>query len=112
MGQNPVLIPGTTLGVMVTVEWPVAVFTLFKDETPLFSNICCFSPSGRETALNLARHLCQQSPLEKSMPALKSPRLDTFIITIPILPMASTEEMMLCGEIELYIYNAIHEQHT
>lgn len=50
--------------------------------------------------------------MAKAMPALKSPALDQFLITIPILPMVTPQEIMLCGEIELYIYNAIYEKYT
>lgn len=110
-GKNPVLIPGTTLSILLTVDWPTAIFTLFKGETPLLTNICSFAPASRETAMQLAHGMMQQSPFFAGMKALKSPKLDTFIITVPVLPLATPQEMMLAGEIELYIYYAIYEQY-
>lgn len=110
-GKNPVLIPGTTLSVMVTVQWPSAIFTLFKGDVPLLSNICSYSAESRETALDIARDAMKKSPLASVMKSLKVPEVDTFIITVPILPMATPQEMVLAGEIELYIYNAIMEEY-
>lgn len=109
-GKNPVLIPGTTLSVMLTVDWPSAVFTLFKGDVPLFLNVCCFEQEGRITALDTAKSAAKQMPIPTTNPP--TPALDTFIITFPVLPFATPEEMQMCGEIELYLYNAIYERNT
>lgn len=110
-GKNPVAIPGTTLSLMLTVEWPVAIFTLFKGKTPLLTNVCCYTPAGRETALQMAGEVMKGGPLGKDMGPLRPPAGDLFLITVPVLPFASPQEMMLAGEIELYLYYAIYERY-
>lgn len=109
-GKNPVLIPGTSLSVMVTVAWPAAVFTLFKGEIPLLTNVCSFNSEGRRTALELAIATLNQYPISGKAKPLPEPSIDTFLITIPIVPLATPQEMMTAGEIELYLYWAIYEQ--
>jgi len=110
-GGNPVMIPGTSLSVMVSVAWPGAVFTIFKGEVPLLSNICSFNSEGRDMALRLAIETMQQYPLTANAKQIPEPSIDTFLITIPIIPLATPQEMMTAGEIELYLYWAIYERH-
>lgn len=109
-GKNPVLIPGTALSVMVTVAWPAAVFTLFKGEMPLLTNVCSFNLKGRKTALELAKATMKNYPLTATSKPIPEPSVDMFLITIPIIPLATPQEMMTAGEIELYLYWAIYEQ--
>ena len=109
-GKTPVLIPGTSLSVMVTVAWPAAVFTLFKGEMPLLTNVCSFNSEGRKTALELAMDTLKHYPMTANAKQIPEPSIDTFLITIPIIPLATPQELMTAGEIELYLYWAIYER--
>jgi hypothetical protein len=105
-GMGKVFIPKTSLYVSVTVDGAAALFDLSKGDDILFFNVCCFGSEGREQSLNVAREMTARLP--GIMPSLKSPTLDHFLISIPINPMAgSPDDLMTCGEISLYIYQAI-----
>jgi len=61
-------------------------------------------------AFRLAIETMQQYPLTANAKQIPEPSIDTFLITIPIIPLATPQEMMTAGEIELYLYWAIYER--
>jgi hypothetical protein len=103
-GVKTIPFPRTGFSVKVTSAKEGAIFDIVKNSHTAIMNVCCFR---EEDSLTMLNHVRQMSKL----PFLKDPRpnfLPQWIYSIPINPFALTqEELMVAGEVELYIYYSL-----
>lgn len=99
-------IPDTPLKIRATVTGDgVAAFDLIYGDTLLFVNICCFRGENKEPTMKYVDELARKMPVSSDT---ITPTEDLFIYTIAVMPLAPPNVIMLCGEIELYIFNALY----
>lgn len=99
-------IDNTPFTCKITVDEGISLFDLYINNDLICTNICCFAKEDKEPALLYAKNIT--SIIDKNR-ILTTPKEDCFIITILINPIAAGLDLMTAGEIELYIYDAIHQ---
>lgn len=100
-------IPETELKVKITATHQGALFDVMKGENLAFLNACCFTKEMRKIILSQVKKIALKIPFLPDI--VPDPQLDKFLYTVPIMPFAlSTEEMMIAGEVEMYIYHQLY----
>lgn len=100
--------PKSDLKVKITSSGEGAVFDVMKGENILFTNICCFREEYSSEMFDLVKRFARMIPIYKTT-IVRNPDLNQFLYTVPIAPfMASINEIMMTGEIELYIYYSLY----
>lgn len=90
----------------ITVDKGIAMFDLNANGSIVCTNICCFAKEDKEAALLYAKDIT--SKIDKKR-ILTTPKENHFLITILINPIAAGLDLIIAGEIELYIYDAIYQ---
>jgi len=101
-------IPKTPLRVKISSTSQGTIFDMLKGDNLLFTNICSFNESQEDEMYNNVIKLTNMLPNFKSI-IIRRPDLDKFIYTVPVPTILATpDEIMLCGEIEFYIYYSLY----
>jgi hypothetical protein len=100
-------VPKTDLQVRITSTSVGTIFDIMKNTNVAFTNVCCFSFENKNLLIDQVKSLVNQLKYQ-GCDEIRQPKLDLFIYTIPVLPFSlSPTEIMICGEIELYIYYSL-----
>lgn len=108
-------VPNTSLQIKTTVAGEGAMFDIMKGEDTFFVNVCSF---GNPEMLNYVKHLAENTvgKLMGGNVLVREPKEPYWLYTIPVInPFTilklSTQEMMICGEIEFYIYYHLYRKY-
>lgn len=104
-------IPKTPLRVKITSTSQGTIFDMMKGKDLLFTNICSFNEDQSDKMYNMVIQLASMLPNLKNT-IVRKPNLTEFIYTVPVPTIfASADEIMLCAEIEFYIYYSLYLAH-
>ena len=97
--------PRTSLQVKITATTESAMFDIMKGSDVALSNACCFHTDHRDGILDLISTLAKARQID----LIVQPKLDQFIYSMIINPLIlSDQELMLAGEVELYVYYSLY----
>lgn len=100
-------ISGLPFSIKATARDGMALFDIMKKGQPAFLNVCCFEKQDIEPALLYLKSVCQKIPFLPD--TYRIPTLSQFLYTVPIIPtILKPTELVMAGEVEFYIWNALY----
>lgn len=111
--QKELYLPHSDLKVRITKDDVGAMFHMVKCDEIIVTNFCCFDKLQKKQMIALIEYYKQELPDFYSRKGDHFNVLgDKFLYSIPILSNSlSIADMLLCGEVEFYIYHALYLAH-
>lgn len=103
---NLAKIDKTPFAVKTTVADGLAIFNIMKGTDIVSVTVCCFDGKDTESAMLYVKDLVRGNPIYKNA-VIRQPTEPLWFFSIPVNIFASPQDMILAGEIEFYIWNAI-----